>query len=79
MVAEYNGSEYYLNEEIWGGNVADDVVQDEQFDENGESVYVTRVRSTTMILDGDYYGSMVFDDMSEDDIHYILDQIKLQK
>ena len=77
MVAEYNGSEYYLNEEIWGGNVADDVVQDEQFDENGESVYVTRVRSTTMILDGDYYGSMVFDDMSEDDIHYILDQIKL--
>ena len=79
MVAEYNGSEYYLNEEIWGGNVADDVVQDEQFDENGESVYVTRVRSTTMILDGDYYGSMVFDDMSEDDIHYILYQIKLQK
>ena len=79
MVAEYNGSEYYLNEEIWGGKVADDVVQDEQFDENGESVYVTRVRSTTMILDGDYYGSMVFDDMSEDDIHYILDQIKLQK
>ena len=79
MVAEYNGSEYFLNEEIWGGNVADDVVQDEQFDENGESVYVTRVRSTTMILDGDYYGSMVFDDMSEDDIHYILDQIKLQK
>ena len=79
MVAEYNGSEDYLNEEIWGGNVADDVVQDEQFDENGESVYVTRVRSTTMILDGDYYGSMVFDDMSEDDIHYILDQIKLQK
>ncbi len=79
MVAEYNGSEYYLNEEIWGGNIADDVVQDEQFDENGESVYVTRVRSTTMILDGDYYGSMVFDDMSEDDIHYILDQIKLQK
>ena len=79
MVAEYNGSEYYLNEEIWGGNVADDVVQDEQFDENGESVYVTRVRSTTMILDGDYYGSMVFDDMSEDDIHYILDQIKLEK
>ena len=79
MVAEYNGSEYFLNEEIWGGNVADDVVQDEQFDENGESVYVTRVRSTTMILDGDYYGSMVFDDMSEDDIHYILDQIKLEK
>ena len=79
MVAEYNGSEDYLNEEIWGGNVADDVVQDEQFDENGESVYVTRVRSTTMILDGDYYGSMVFDDMSEDDIHYILDQIKLEK
>lgn len=79
MVAEYNGSEYYLNEEIWGGNVADDVVQDEQFDENGESVYVTRVRSTTMILDGDYYGSMVFDDMPEEDIHYILDQIKLQK
>ena len=79
MVAEYNGSEYYLNEEIWGGNIADDVVQDEQFDENGESVYVTRVRSTTMILDGDYYGSMVFDDMSEDDIHYILDQIKLEK
>ena len=79
MVAEYNGSEYYLNEEIWGGNVADDVVQDEQFDENGESVYVTRVRSTTMILDGDYYGSMVFDDMSEDDIHYILDQIKIGK
>ncbi len=79
MVAEYNGSEDYLNEEIWGGNVADDVVQDEQFDENGESVYVTRVRSTTMILDGDYYGSMVFDDMSEDDIHYILDQIKIGK
>ena len=79
MVAEYNGSEDYLNEEIWGGNVADDVVQDEQFDENGESVYVTRVRSTTMILDGDYYGSMVFDDMSEDDIHYILDQIKIEK
>ena len=79
MVAEYNGSEDYLNEEIWGGKVADDVVQDEQFDENGESVYVTRVRSTTMILDGDYYGSMVFDDMSEDDIHYILDQIKLEK
>ena len=79
MVAEYNGSEDYLNEEIWGGNIADDVVQDEQFDENGESVYVTRVRSTTMILDGDYYGSMVFDDMSEDDIHYILDQIKIEK
>ncbi len=108
VVAEYNGSEYYLTEEIWGGNVADDVgyslqfenkqnervytnangivfniaddvVQDEQFDENGESVYVTRVRSTTMILDGDYYGNMVFDDMSEDDIHYILDQIKIGK
>lgn len=79
VVTEYNGSEYYLDEEIWGGNVANDVVQDEQFDENGESVYVTRVRSTTMILDGDYYGSMVFDDMSEDDIHYILDQIKIGK
>ena len=25
VVAEYNGSEDYLNEEIWGGNVADDV------------------------------------------------------
>ena len=70
VVAEYNGSDF---------NIADDVVQDEQFDENGESVYVTRVRSTTMILDGDYYGNMVFDDMSEDDIHYILDQIKIGK
>ena len=54
-------------------------MQDEQFDENGESVYATKVRSTTMILDGDYYGSMVFDNMSEDDIHYILDQIKIGK
>lgn len=58
--------------------LADEIADNDGYDENGNLGKVQRVKTTTLILYGNHWGDITFWDMPDKYIHRILDQITLE-